>query len=111
MPDRVADVIKIDVQGFEMEVLRGAVRTIERCRPAVLCEVTPRALERAGSGVDALLEFFRSRSYRAELLPSGAGDVEPMSYRQLKNLFDRSGAEYRDVLFRPEPESDRPDQP
>jgi hypothetical protein len=32
-------VIKIDVEGFEGEVLRGAEGTLRRCRPTVLCEV------------------------------------------------------------------------
>jgi hypothetical protein len=33
------DFLKIDVEGFELEVLRGAKRTIERCKPLIYCEV------------------------------------------------------------------------
>ncbi|MEQ1800519.1 MAG: FkbM family methyltransferase [Gammaproteobacteria bacterium] len=33
--------LKIDAEQHEMAVLRGAMRTITRCRPVVLCEVTP----------------------------------------------------------------------
>ncbi|PJJ96376.1 hypothetical protein CO641_14095 [Lysobacteraceae bacterium NML91-0213] len=33
------DVIKIDVEGFEMHVLRGGARTLERLRPAVVLEM------------------------------------------------------------------------
>ena len=33
------DFLKIDVEGMEMEVLRGARATMERCKPAVLVEV------------------------------------------------------------------------
>ncbi len=36
--DRI-DFIKIDVEGFELEVLRGAKQTIERCKPVIYCEV------------------------------------------------------------------------
>ncbi len=32
------DLIKIDVEGAELEVLRGAVATITRCRPLVIFE-------------------------------------------------------------------------
>jgi FkbM family methyltransferase len=32
------DVIKIDVEGHEEEVIRGARATIDRCRPIILCD-------------------------------------------------------------------------
>lgn len=32
------DFIKIDVEGFETNVIRGAMKTIERCRPVILYE-------------------------------------------------------------------------
>tara|TARA_B100000315_G_scaffold258715_1_gene311833 strand:- start:160 stop:1041 length:882 start_codon:yes stop_codon:yes gene_type:complete len=99
--DRAVDVIKIDVQGFEMEVLRGAVSTIERDQPAVLCEVTPEALHRAGSGVEELLGFFSTRGYRAEVLLSDDGRVQTMDYPELFEFFGITEAEYHDVLFRP----------
>jgi FkbM family methyltransferase len=34
------DFIKIDVEGFELEVLAGSIATIKRCRPTVLVETT-----------------------------------------------------------------------
>jgi len=36
---RRVDLIKIDVEGMEMEVLDGAVATVARCRPVLLVEV------------------------------------------------------------------------
>ena len=38
LPDERPDVIKIDVEGMEMEVLRGLQKTIRRCRPVLLVE-------------------------------------------------------------------------
>jgi FkbM family methyltransferase len=34
------DLIKIDVEGWELEVLRGAEQTIQRCQPVLLIEYT-----------------------------------------------------------------------
>lgn len=34
----VVDFIKIDVEGFECEVCRGAAETITRCKPVIICE-------------------------------------------------------------------------
>ncbi len=39
-------VIKIDVEGYECQVLRGVRQTLERLRPAVVAEVVPQWLER-----------------------------------------------------------------
>ena len=50
-------VVKIDVEGAELEVLKGASRLFETVRPIVLCEVIP-ATE---AGVTA---FFKSHEYQ-----------------------------------------------
>jgi FkbM family methyltransferase len=38
---RSVAVIKIDTEGAELEVLRGLVGTIEKCRPFIICEILP----------------------------------------------------------------------
>jgi len=50
------DVLKIDVEGAEAEVLRGADRLFGRGRPIVLCEV-------AEGNVAEVTDFFHSRGY------------------------------------------------
>jgi len=37
---RTVDMIKIDVEGHEYQVVQGSVRTIQRCRPAIMIEIS-----------------------------------------------------------------------
>jgi FkbM family methyltransferase len=59
------DFLKVDVEGAEMRVFRGALATLERCRPVILSELSPDMLER-GSGADteAFFAFFAQIGYR-----------------------------------------------
>jgi hypothetical protein len=41
------DILKIDVDGFDGEVLAGAINTLRRCRPAVIFEWHPRLVVEA----------------------------------------------------------------
>lgn len=43
------DLVKLDVEGHELPVLRGAVRTLERFRPHLLVELNPVTQRRFGS--------------------------------------------------------------
>ena len=46
---------KIDVEGFEPDVLRGLTRTLDRCRPVVFFEWSRRSVERAGANDPGIL--------------------------------------------------------
>ena len=50
------DFIKCDVEGAELEVFRGAARTLARHRPTILVELNPPSLARAGTTPAAVLE-------------------------------------------------------
>jgi FkbM family methyltransferase len=60
------DFIKIDVEGFEVEVLRGAAKLIERFRPAILCEIGDHA-RRYAHTADEAFEILRQHGYRANV--------------------------------------------
>ncbi len=55
--------IKIDVEGSELQVVRGAKETIRRDRPRVICEVLPNLLARAGTCPAELFDEMTSLGY------------------------------------------------
>jgi hypothetical protein len=68
------DVVKLDVEGFEHEILAGADRSIAAFRPAILFEVND-IEERIGSFTAPSLDWLRERGYRLfGVRTSGHGD-------------------------------------
>jgi FkbM family methyltransferase len=53
--------IKIDVEGHEMEVLRGAAGTIRRCQPRILVEIDEHLNP---GGLEEITEFFAPLQYQ-----------------------------------------------
>ncbi len=98
-PDRPT-FIKIDVEGFECRVLDGLKETIRRLGPAVMTEVTPVPLSRAGvtpSDVFARMHALGFRGYSVEYVPGLAGFTGRMVVRPLPAF--REGAPNEDVLW------------
>ena len=60
--DRV-DVIKIDVEGAEFEVLKGATQTLADYRPVLIVELLPDQLKAMGTTIDAVTQFLASHGY------------------------------------------------
>lgn len=73
------DIIKIDVEGFEYDVLLGATDTIERCKPVVQVEMVYGQPHRFGHSVHDILKFFEERGYKMTL---SDGTVLPMEWVQ-----------------------------
>ena len=53
--------IKVDVEGFEPQVILGATQTIDRDRPSLLLEIEDRHLARYGMNADDFAESIRTR--------------------------------------------------
>ena len=84
-------VLKIDVEGLEARVLRGAAQLVDRCRPTVFVEVLDRADTR---GLD---QFCRCSGYvpfhlRADAaVPTGSVRVDPDGRNQMFVPVERRG--------------------
>jgi FkbM family methyltransferase len=57
--------IKIDVEGFEFEVLQGLQQTILRAKPAMIVEMITGALANSGASVNDVRSFLEERGYES----------------------------------------------
>lgn len=78
--DRRISFLKIDVEGFEPEVLEGARQVLAEHRPDVFCEFNDVLLRDRGSSSQLLLDQFATLGYR----PAG-GERAPSLARNLAN--------------------------
>ena len=96
--------LKMDVEGAEGRVVRGATRLIERDRPIVTTELKEEMLRRvSGATVGEYLSYFEGLGYRPALLEKESGAEKP--YASVADLLADWGGvdELRDVLLLPQP--------
>lgn len=65
------DFIKIDCEGYELEVLKGAIKTIERCSPVIIVEQKGNMIERYGSKKLGAVHFLEKIGYKIAQEVSG----------------------------------------
>ena len=76
--------VKIDVDGFESEVLRGATALLRDSRPVFMMELSPYVLAERGSSLEELVSFFVPNGYRffhertGRQLPSAVEELRRM---------------------------------
>lgn len=75
------DIIKIDVEGFEYDVLLGSIKTIEKWRPVVQVEMVYGQPHRFGHTVHDILKYFEDRDY---VMTLSDGSILPMEWVQKK---------------------------
>lgn len=66
-----AGLLKIDAEGFELFILRGAEETIARCKPVVIVEQKPGHAKRYGLGDKDAIPFLQSLGYKLAREVSG----------------------------------------
>ena len=91
------DAIKIDVEGAELKVIRGADKTIRRYKPILMVEIQAATLQAAGTTPEELFETIVGYGYNAFVVCHGKAIptdkvVEPWRY---------PGGRYDNYLFIP----------
>ena len=82
--DRPVSLVKLDVDGFECDVLKGAAKLLAETRPIFVMELAPYVLEERGASLGELLSFFVPMGYRFydertdEVLPSSAAALSKL---------------------------------
>lgn len=62
---QTVSLVKIDVEGFELQVLEGMQSLLSTCRPIVAIEISSETLGRFGQTPQHLFDFFEERNYNA----------------------------------------------
>lgn len=70
----IPEVIKIDVEGAEMDVLRGGENTLKRFRPEIILSVHPNHLQVLGYSLDELKDYIFELGYRIYTVDGDAVD-------------------------------------
>lgn len=93
--------VKIDVEGLELEVVRGMLRVLKRDRPVLLVEVNKEMLNAQGESPERLFELMTSLEYKIEALikPRRGKYNGSVETRPVKELAQQDG--YYDVLCQP----------
>jgi FkbM family methyltransferase len=62
------DLVKIDVDGYEIDVLKGAVNTLNKYTPIIMMEFMPYIFEERGHSFQQLLELLKSLKYHCQII-------------------------------------------
>ena len=80
------DIIKIDVEGYELQVLEGAVNTIATNRPIVQIECVETQPRAFGKTIQDLMDYFNTKNY---VVTTADGVVRGPNWCYVKKMMDR----------------------
>ncbi|KPA15315.1 FkbM family methyltransferase [Candidatus Magnetomorum sp. HK-1] len=70
--------IKIDVEGHEIEVIEGAIQTISKFKPIILCESENRYISYSGKSTQMLIKLMKNLKYTAYVISKNNFTVLPV---------------------------------
>jgi len=95
LPNLRPDLVKVDVQGWELEVLRGLSRLLTAAHPALYLEYWPEGFRRAGYAAGDLVAFVRQHGYRLQLADTGT-ELDAAGFAALDRRL--TGLKHADLL-------------
>ena len=72
---RAPDLVKIDVEGFELHVLRGGMRLLEEEKPEFIIEIHPTQMELCDTTPDELIALLERVGYTTEVIDRNPNSI------------------------------------
>jgi FkbM family methyltransferase len=81
------NLIKVDTEGYDYQVIRGASQLLSSNRPVLFFELHPQFLKRVGADVLSIFPFLAERGYTSYIVYDNFGSlVEPKMLYQMSEL-------------------------
>jgi len=74
--------IKIDVEGYEIEVIEGAIQTIKKYQPILLCESENRHISHTGKSTQMFIERMKQMNYKGYVISKKTFEI--LSVNEIK---------------------------
>lgn len=99
---REVDVIKIDAEGWDWHVLRGAESTVRRCAPTLFIEFSPQNLRQAGTDPAVMVAWLCDRFEHFVLIDEPRGRAEVLDRSGIEALVDNAPQRNLVAVSRPD---------